>query len=236
MKNSVICKNCSAENPVYSHICDNCKYYIRDRVVNIDIWETIGKIIESPSEAFKKIIFAEHKNFIVFLLLIFGLRILILSRFISLILSDNNIATSSLLSNYLISLISVAFLLLLLSFFTSVTLNKYDYRVRLKDILSLNVYANIPNYFATTFIFIIELVVFGEYLFSNNPNPFQIKPTIAYVFLFVESGMMIWSILLNYKAMHSLTSKKILSSVLTLINYFFIAGLIILLAVTIFFF
>lgn len=236
MNNSVTCKNCSAENPLYTHICVSCKYYLRDRVVNIDIWETIGKIIEDPSEAFKKIIYAEHKNFILFLTVLFGLRILIISRFVSLILAEEHSSASPLFLSFLISLISVFLIFTIISSITTLVLNKNDYNVRFKDVYTLNVYSNLPNYFAVTFLFILELVVFGEYLFSNNPNPFQVKPTIAYTFLTVELGLIIWSLALNYLAMFALTSKKSVSFYLTLLGYFFIITLVIILAVTIFFF
>ncbi|NOX19606.1 MAG: hypothetical protein GXO87_15160, partial [Chlorobi bacterium] len=63
MKNNVICKNCGAENPFYLLTCKSCNAYIRDKVSNINLWEIIWKLIETPVEAFRQIIYAEHKNF-----------------------------------------------------------------------------------------------------------------------------------------------------------------------------
>lgn len=235
MKNAVICKNCAAENSIYTHICTSCKYFIRDRVSNIDIWETIGSIIESPLIAFKKIVFSEHKNFIVFLSIFFALRILILSRFVSLVLAESAISTTPLIISYLIVLSSVIVLFVLISALVSFILNKKDYKVRFRDIYSLNIYSTIPNLFAVVILFPIEIIVFGDYLFSNNPNPFQVKTTIAYLLFSVELGMILWSIVLNYKANYTLTSNKSLSLSIIALNYFLIIALIIILAVTVFF-
>ncbi len=235
MKNAVVCKNCSAENSIYTHTCTSCKYFIRDRVSNIDIWETIGSLIESPSAAFKKIILSEHKNFIVFLSILFALRILILSRFVSLILSESARSTTPLIISYLIVLSSVTVLFVLISAFISFILNKKDYKVRFRDIYSLNIYSTVPNLFAVVILFPIELIVFGDYLFSNNPNPFQVKATIAYLLFSVELGMILWSIVLNYKANYALTANKSLSLNITAINYLLMIALIIILAVTVFF-
>lgn len=235
MKNPVICKNCSAENPVYSHTCGNCRYFIRDRVYNINIWETIGQIIESPGTAYKKVIYSEHKNFIVFLTFLLALRYLILSRFVSVPLSEATISSTPLLTGYLITLAATTGFLLAFAFIAKVVFNSSNYKVRIRDIYALNVYSNIPNFFAVLFLLPIELVIFGDYIFSNNPTPFQMKPLFAYVLAAVEVGLIIWSILLNIKSFTVLTNNKLTGMITGLINLFLISGLIYILAETIFF-
>lgn len=214
MKNSVKCKNCSTENPNFAHICSNCKYFLRDRVSNIDIWETIGLLIESPSKAFYKIINSENKNFIIFITLLLAVRIMVLSRFISLVLKDNAESTTALFLVYLISLTSFVFVLSVFTMLSSLFLNKNSFIVRQKDIYSLAVYSGIPHIFAVVLLLPIELIVFGDYLFSNNPNPFQIKSTIAYIFLALEVGIILWSIFLNFISYSVLTLSKRISSLL----------------------
>lgn len=235
MNNSVICKNCSTENPLYSHTCTNCKYFIRDKISNIDIWETIGLLIELPSKAFLKIIYAEHKNFIVFLTILFSLRILILSRFVSLLFPDSDIATTPLIFSYSIALISVLILLVCISLITAVILNKKDFKVRFRDLYSLNIFSNVPNLFAVIILFPVELIVLGEYLFSNNPNPFQVKSTFAILLLAFETGMILWSVVLNFKSNFTLTANYSLSLILTAVNQLLLIGLILALSQTIFF-
>ena len=70
-----ICSNCSKENPLYFKNCSDCKHYMRSAVVNIDLWSTIYQIFENPRKTLKNIIYAEHKNFIIFLLLFVSMKL-----------------------------------------------------------------------------------------------------------------------------------------------------------------
>ena len=62
MNKKIKCDNCGKENDFFALNCNNCKSYLRARVVNIDFWKTLWEMIEAPKEAFMKVIFAEHKN------------------------------------------------------------------------------------------------------------------------------------------------------------------------------
>lgn len=226
MKNSVLCKNCSTENPVYSHICSNCKQFLRDKVSNIDIWKTIVNLIESPSKAFYTIIYSEHKNFIAFLLIILGFRIMILARYVSLPFSDTIKSIIPFGFAYILVLISLVILFCLVSFVLTMLLNRLNYSIRFKDTLSLNVYAQLPHIFAVLILFPVELIVFGNSLFLNNPYPFQIKPFVAYILIGFEAGMMLWVIVLNYIAYRVQTGDRKLSLILTFFTFSMLTGLI----------
>lgn len=235
MKNPVICKNCSAENPLYAHICSKCKYFLRDKVYNIDIWATIGQIIESPGKAFLKIVFAEHKNFLAFLTIFFSLRILVLSRFTSLFFSSDPISTTPILTSYLLTLTASAVVYLVLSHLSSLVLRKQGYSVRFKDVYSLNIYSNIPNILSIFILFPIELIIFGGYLFSNNPSPFQVKAALAYVLATFEVGILLWSLILNFKAIKTLADNNSVSLLTSSLHLLFFISLIIGLSLTVFY-
>ena len=87
MKNVITCKSCGAENPFYGIICTECKSYLRERIVNIDLFNVTSLLIHSPREAFTQIIRAEHKNFIFFLLLLASAKFLVNSMYIALAVS-----------------------------------------------------------------------------------------------------------------------------------------------------
>jgi hypothetical protein len=226
MKNSVNCKNCSAENPLYNHICSKCKYYIRDKIPNIDIWETIGLIIESPSKAFQRIIFSEHKNFVVFLTLFFALRILIVTRFISLIEGNFTSSTTPIILSYILVLLGLTLVLITFFVLISFTLTKMDYRIRIKDLYSVYMYSSMLNIFSVVILFPIQLIVFGDYLFSNNPDPFQVKPILAYILTGFEIGIVIWSLILNYISFKVLTCNNAAGFIIMLLLNVILAGLI----------
>src|ERR1039458_8374525 len=89
MKNVIICKSCSTENPYYEVICSNCHSFLRDRIFNIDLWKTIEQLIETPVKAFRRIIQSEHKNFISLIFIFAVFKLFISSIFISLVLFKN---------------------------------------------------------------------------------------------------------------------------------------------------
>jgi hypothetical protein len=214
------CIKCNHVNPPYKHICEECKSFLRERVVNLDLWDTILKIIEEPSIAFKQIIFAEHKNFILLLTFLLGLKSLIFSRFLSVPhLGLNGVSTSLMLSLILSIIFSIIPVILL----TSAQVKFYKKKgiiLRFKDIYSINVYAFIPYIFGLIFIFPVELIVLGGDIFSNNPYSFEIKPLISYMLISMELIVLIWSFILIYKNISLISLSRSFS--VTLTSFFFL--------------
>jgi hypothetical protein len=220
MKNRITCSNCSAENPPYAYTCKNCNSFLRERVFNIDLWKVIGLLIENPKKAMEMIVFSEHKNFIIFLLIIIAVKLLVNTRFISLIsLGSFNPSTSLYLSYLIVFGILVVYLILFSICFTSI--NKLlQITTRFTDNFALLTYSLLPNVFGIIFLFIIELVVFGEYLFSINPTPFVIKGITAYIFAGAEILLIIWSVLLSFKSFKVQTDSLFYSIIYTFVFYF----------------
>jgi hypothetical protein len=220
MNNRITCSNCSDENPPYAYTCKNCNSFLRERVFNIDLWNVIGLMIEAPKKAFELIIFSEHKNYITFLLIFIAIKLLINTRFISLIsLGTFNPSTSLYLSYLIVLGILLVYLILFSICFTLIN-RSLQISTRLWDNFALLTYSLLPNVFGIIFLFIIELVVFGEYLFSINPTPFVIKGIIAYIFAGAELLLIIWSVLLSFKAFKVQTHSMLYSIIYTFVFYF----------------
>jgi hypothetical protein len=213
------CKKCNHVNPAYKNICTECKSYLRERVVNIDLWTTIRLLLEDPIKAFKQIIFAEHKNFILFVSFFIAIKNLITSRFISVpVLGNNGVTTSFMLSILLMILISIS----LISFFSYLLKIFYGIKkieLRTKDIYALNVYSFIPYLFGLIFIFPVELIVLGGDIFSNNPYSFQIKPLISYLLIGFEIISIIWSFFLIQKSIFVIISKRLFAILITIVFF-----------------
>ena len=203
MKNSVACPNCKCENPMYNSVCSNCRFYLRDRIFNIDLWSIVSSIVESPTDAFRKIINAEHKNFIFFILIFICMKFIINVRFISMVSLGEFQSTMELFYSYLIvfGIISVFFLLFSLSQRIIGKMN--DINIRLKDSFAIIIYAQLPFLFGLIILFPLELVIFGDFLFSLNPTPFIIKGVISYLFFALELTLVVWNAFLVFKAFHS---------------------------------
>lgn len=217
MKNSVICKNCQAENPFYKSICENCKSYLRARVYNIDLGNIIARLIDSPTNGFKTIIYSEHKNFLVFLILISVLKFEIDTIFISLFFKKEIISLSNFAPGYLLLVLILAGVFLLFSYLVTILNKKIGYETRVKDNFSIYFYSFLPHIFALIVLFPLELVMFGEYLFSVNPSPFAIKESIAYTLLILELLIVIWSLFLTIMANYAQTKNVSYSIVISII-------------------
>lgn len=210
------CKKCNHINPAYKNICSECKSYLRERVVNIDLWNTIQQIIETPAQAFKQIIFAEHKNFIIFITFFIAVKNLVIIRF----LSVPDLGLNGVTSPFVLSLTLTAVLtFLLLGTFVFFQIKFFDRRnvnLRFKDIYAINVYSFIPYIFGLVFIFPVELIVLGGDIFSNNPYSFEIKPLITYILIAFELITILWSFFLIFKSLLTITSIKSISLLISL--------------------
>lgn len=215
-KNEIICNNCGSQNPEYEYKCRNCKSFLRDRIVNIDLGETIIRIIDIPSETLRKIKFSEHKNYIFFLLFFLSLRFLIISRFISVPFVYETIKLNTILL-ILISFGITIILFLFLSFLLQKIFLLLRIRARFKDILTVIIYSLLPNIFALFILFPIELVFYGVYLFSNNPYPYQIKESVFYFLLAIESFTIVWSIFLAYIGIKEFVKAKLFSFIISVL-------------------
>ncbi len=205
--NNITCKNCSAENPFYELICRNCKAYIRERIVNIDFWKTLEQLIESPVKGFTAIIHAEHKNLILFITFMTAVKMLINIMLLSPITSRTNNPFEHFGRNFFIVLGLLLFLYFSFSFLERMILRLSKNETRLKDNFSVLSYSFIPHVFGAFILFPIEMVVFGGFLFSNNPSPFILKESVAYMLLGFEVILILWQLFLTTTGFYVQTGK-----------------------------
>lgn len=236
MKNKVTCPSCGFENDFYRSTCSSCKNYLRDRVANLDFWLTFALLIENPVKAFRNIIYAEHKNFILFLILLYAAKLLINARWISLLtLGEFEPGVSTTIS-YLVIL---AFSLLYIAGFIIIikkVWKELGISTRFKDNLAVIVYSQLLFTISLLILFPLEILILGDYLFSVNPSPFQIKDAVAYIFFSMEILVILWSAFLLYKGFY-VTTKSIVASFLTsLIFYISMAVILFFLSKIIFIF
>jgi hypothetical protein len=219
MKNVQTCKNCSAENPFYQLICIKCNSYLRERVVNIDLWDTIGKMIETPSIVFQRIIFAEHKNFTFLLTFFIALKILINSLIVRPYLTLDSYLSNNLFVYSVLSIVFVYVLVYVSAIVLKIFTGIFNLKSRVGDNSAVIIYAFIPYIFGLIILFPVELVLFGQYLFSVNPSPFMLKEFASYVVLGIEGILFLWSIMWLFFGINSFTKNKIFSILTSLIIF-----------------
>ena len=213
------CKKCNHINPPYKNICSECKSYLRERIVNIDLWDTMRLIIEDPAKAFRNIIFAEYKNFVIFITFFIAIKNLIIARFFSVPeLGMNGVETTFVIS-LMLAIILTSLLIISFSLVQKYVYSKREVKIRFKDIFAVNAYSFIPYLFGLVFIFPVELVVLGGDIFSNNPYSFEIKPLITYILIGFELMTISWSFYLIYQSIITISSNRIYSFIYTLLFF-----------------
>ncbi len=197
MKNIVECKNCQTKNSFYALTCSNCKAYLRDRVYNIDFGSLLLLLIDSPTAAFKKIVYAEHKNFIFIILLLSSIQLFILSIFTQLYFTNSTSLLENPFKGLIYFVILFASLIFVFSLLVTYLHHLFGLSTRIKDNFAILIYSLLPLIAGVLIVFPVELIVFGKYLFDVNPGPFQLKEGLAYMLLAIEALIFILCFVLN---------------------------------------
>lgn len=214
MKNVIICKNCETENPHFKLTCKNCKAYLRDRIINIDFWSTLWKLIESPSAAFSNIIHSEHKNFVIVLSFLFSIKYFINSLILTNALKINAGTLDYLTLNYGLSILYVIIIIHLFALIVTVFNKLSGISSRFKDNVAIYIYSAFPIILGGMFLFLIEYALFGHYFLTFDPSPFLLKENVAYITAGLEGLLVLWSLFLSVTATYTQT-RNILYSILT---------------------
>lgn len=230
MKNATVCNNCSSENPQFSLVCSHCGAYLRERVVNIDLFRTLGQLIESPYRAFLSLTHAEHKNFVIYLTLIIALKLAVNGIILKEPLFSYSVLNVGFFNLWLIASAALILLLTLFAFIVRFFLKTASIHTRFRDGYTVLAYSQMPHIFSLIFVFPVEMVLFGAYLFTAEPSPFMIKPGPAWILSGIEVILFIWTVVLSAIAYYTQTGLKLLSILLSIIFNALVAAIVILLA------
>ena len=219
MSNTVRCKSCGNENALFRLNCTECSNYLRARVWNINLWNNIRLLIESPTKGFQNIIWSEHKNFVVFIIIFSAIKLMVDSFFIKMATGNTLFLQYSFFMSYL--LVLTEFLIFLFLFTLLVwSINKlFLIETRIRDVFAIITYSFIPSIFALVSLFLVEIILFGSFLFSVNPSPLIIKPMLAYTLLVLEILVILWSAFLLAFGFYTQTKLKLYSIILSVIFF-----------------
>jgi hypothetical protein len=176
--------------------CTNCGTILRKRVSNIDLWETTWQLVETPVNAFEKIIFAEHKNFISFLLILGGFKYFLLSNFIFNIVLTNFTYEYNLFSQSILGVVVVTLLIIILSFLLKRSNLIFGIQSKFLDNSAVFIYALIPLIISFVILFPIEYGIFGGHWVYFNPSPFLINFVSALILAILELFFLLWHLFL----------------------------------------
>jgi hypothetical protein len=189
----ITCGVCRTQNDEFATTCRNCKSYIQNRIPNLDFFDTVWKIIESPRLAFHNITLAEHKNYSLLLFSLFGIGLSLTgfwyfklgSRFESLL----DLLGKAIAIGVGLGFVSAA----LFTFLFSLTVRIMGGKWELRNSLGVLAYSTAPVSLSLALILPIELLSFGMYLFTSNPDPYTLKPDIYIALMSFDCAVALWA-------------------------------------------
>lgn len=210
------CSRCGTHTDLYKPNCDKCGAILRDKVPNIDLWDTIQTLIANPKSAFLKVIFAEKKNYLFLILLFLLLKNSLIYQAINAICFGIEYLKWSDIKLTEYGGFGIVFIFGLISM---LVLKFRISRIKTMQILALMVYSQIPIVLSLIVLSIPEFVIFGKYIFYKNPNIFEIHPVFSYIFLFFEGAFYVWAFLLMNTGLRLMNQNKRTSFALSLILF-----------------
>jgi hypothetical protein len=192
----ITCTSCHAENDEFAIVCKSCKSYIQNRIPNLDFFDTVWKVIESPRKAFHDVTLAEHKNYSLLLFSLFGIA-LSFTGFWLFALGARFESLLALLAEAASIGVALGFVCaILFTFFYEVTMRFVGGKGTARSSLGILAYATTPVVLSLVLILPVKLLTFGMFLFTSNPNPYTIKPELYVTLIAVDCLMGLWSLIL----------------------------------------
>ncbi len=216
----IVCPVCKTHNDEYAIRCISCGSYVQDRVPTLDLFSMLWLMIESPAQAFRKIILSEHKNYV----LVIGLFLGIAASFILMWAkqsgnSFDNLFPAMAFGTLIGVLLSIPLTLLLTLCIHSVSV-LVGGKGKFRESYGVVGWSFVPMIFLVVFVLPLQLAALGLFAFSSNPSAYQVKPVVTIVLLGLEGLLILWSIVLlgiGISMVHRFTLLKsvIMASVVT---------------------
>ncbi|MEW6060547.1 MAG: Yip1 family protein [Bacteroidota bacterium] len=162
----------------------------------LDFFATLWLIVETPTDAFKKIILAEHKNYVLFL----GMFLGIASAFALMWAKKSGDNFDNLFPVLLVgTFLGLSICIPLFYLLTGVVygLSKvFGGKGNFRETYGVIGWSLVPIMLSVVFILPLELATLGLLMFSTNPNAYEVKPMVTSVLLGLDGLFAAWSILL----------------------------------------
>jgi hypothetical protein len=188
------CPICRTENDEFATVCQKCGSFLRNRVPNLNLFETLWGILESPRKTFETIVIAEHKNFSLLLFTLFGISMMFTAFWFYRLgiyfssLPELLMAACALGTGWGILVSPI------IAFFFHRVAQRGGRRGTFRTGYAILAYATTPVVLSLVFILPVELLTFGMYFFTHNPHPYVIKP-LSYVLLLAFDGIAgVWAL------------------------------------------
>jgi len=221
------CPSCQFENDAYALICTNCRGYLQNRVPNLDLFDTVWGVVESPVSTFRRVALAEHKNYALSLFWGVGIAAAFALMWHHRLGNVFDTIPALLGVGVIAGLVLGPLLAVLMPGMAQLVLRMAGVKARYRNSLAALAYSSSPVILSVLVILPVELAVFGMYMFTWNPSPYALKP-VAYVTLVaLDSLLTLWALVLGavgLKVVHQTSWGKAIASVVAVLAL--LAGLV----------
>ena len=219
--NKIFCSICDSENFILNLKCSNCGSLIRENIRTINIGETFQNFLLNTDFGIKKVLYSEKKNYLLLLISLLSIKLTILT-FFDISILDQKLITTLLKLNLLVFSYWFLFILLLGVIFKVlieiIVRNKFYY----KDSLTIIAFSFLYFSVVGIILFLLELMLFGKFFFSNNPSIFQINLYKALAVISLEMIIFLYSLFLLIRFLVFILHKKFLATLLSVAFLIFI--------------
>jgi hypothetical protein len=175
------CPVCNTANSDFAVRCVSCGSILQQAVKTIDLFSTVYNLWRYPDLTFRKIVIAEHKNYVLFISILEGIALSFLFMFIVKAGDIYSIDLPRLLySGFVLAILIFLPFLFLFSAINYIILGVSKLGVTLRGFVTAVIFGLHPIAVSALIILPSEIAVFGGYFFSNNPSPRVINPLPFY--------------------------------------------------------
>lgn len=212
-----VCLVCGNNYFILDYKCKSCGNILREKFSVINISEILKDLLFDTEIGVKKILFAEKKNYVLILFVLFSLKLTIFTMYdMNFADLNSDFSTFSLPLKILMAWIGYLILVFLLIKFLFDLL--YKIKVNFKTIASIFSYSNIYLSISLIILFPLELMLFGFYLFSSNPSIFEINFSKAIIVTSLEAILLIYYLYLLFKFYVFILQMKMRAIFITIIS------------------
>ncbi len=188
------CTVCFTENDPFETICPQCGSFLQNRIPNLNLFETLWGILESPAKTFPKITLAEHKNFSLFLFSLFGVSVSFTAFWYYQLGNRFSSLPELLLYAFAIGLVGGVVVPPIVALPYHFVARVFGRKATYRTAYSILAYSTTPIVLSLILVLPIELMTFGIYHFTANPHPFVIKPASYIALVSFDALVALWSI------------------------------------------
>jgi hypothetical protein len=205
------CSVCGAENGDLEVVCGSCRSYLQAKIDTLDLFATAWGLIESPVRTMRRVALARRKNYVILLSALGGVALVLAVLWLKTLGPALGGLEGVLVTSLAVGLLLGPAVAVGGTLLGRLVLKMQGVRATFRNLYAVLAYALVPVVLSLVLVFPVELALFGQYLFDQNPPPMSLNPA-AYVLLLGMDGVCaVWATLLlviGIRAAGSTTSLK----------------------------